>query len=473
LKRVLLPWVPRWLETNHLTLMTVPWCALILLFSYVARFNVAWLWGVSAMIAAQYVTDLLDGAIGRQRGTGLVKWGFYMDHFLDFFFLCSLLIGYAILLPQVHRTALFFVMALFAGFMVNSFLAFGATNRFQIAYMGMGPTEIRLVFILINTVIVFCGTRPLVAALPYTLAGASFGLFFTVYRTQQELWRIDMAAKLGHDAVPAPPPSRHRLSFIATLILSAIGTWLAILPTREVAVRLASLTLFAIAAGLFVVSLRDFRKFRRQRRFFLAALWIHLPYILVGLLLLVGLRVWFVLAPAGVDFPPVRAESGDVAIVTGWDAWDTWDAGDAWGEGGTERWGEYCAAREALLAIENRYRGFIHIDAVSEPRDHADAFALFFAAYARRCVMDAKATRFLLDHPVLRHAIDAATNGDASRLVRASSNDTVWIRLAVGAAYLRLYRGHATVDSPLLPCLDADLDFLVTRLPALFRETLY
>ena len=71
LKHILLPWVPRWLETYHLTLMTVPWCGLILLFSYFARFNIHWLWGVSIMIVAQYITDLLDGAIGRQRNTGL------------------------------------------------------------------------------------------------------------------------------------------------------------------------------------------------------------------------------------------------------------------------------------------------------------------------------------------------------------------------------------------------------------------
>ena len=296
LKRKLLPLVPRWLETHHLTLMTVPWCGLILLFSYFARTNMAWLWGVSLMIAAQYVTDLLDGAIGRQRNTGLVKWGFYMDHFLDFVFLCVLLIGYAILLPDIHRMALFFVMMLFAGFMVNSFLAFASTNKFQIAYMGMGPTEMRLVFIGVNTVLVFFGVGPLIVALPYTLAGAAFGLFFTVYKTQLELWRIDMAAKYGKDAVPAAPPSRHRMSFGAALVLGIIGMWLATFESEEVALRLGTLTLLAVAAGLFVASLQDFRRFRSQRRFLRAALWSYLPYLLVGLLLLAGLRSWLALA---------------------------------------------------------------------------------------------------------------------------------------------------------------------------------
>jgi len=298
-KRVLLPRVPKWLETYHLTMMTVPWSGGVLLFSYFARFDIAWMWAVSGMIFAQYLTDLLDGAIGRQRNTGLVKWGFYMDHFLDFIFLCAMLIGYAIILPQEHRMAVFFVMALFGGFMVNSFLSFAATNRFQIAYMGIGPTEIRLVFIAINTLVFFLGTEPMVAALPYVLAAATFGLFFTVYRTQRDLWRVDMSAKRGGGGgVGTPPPrSGHRRSFAAALVLAVAGIWLATVPSREITVRIASLALLAVAAGLFGFSLLDFRKLRVRRRFVLVAFVHYLPYLLVGALLLAGLRVWYAIEP--------------------------------------------------------------------------------------------------------------------------------------------------------------------------------
>jgi phosphatidylglycerophosphate synthase len=201
LKACLLPWVPRRVETYHLTLMTVLWSALIPFFSLLARARIAWLWAVSLMIVLQYLTDLLDGAIGRQRNTGLVKWGYYMDHFLDFAFLCAILIGYAILLPQQYRTELFFIMAMFAGYMVNSFLSFACTNKFQIAYMGIGPTEIRIVFIVVNTLLICCGRTHLVNALPYVLAFSTFGLFVTVYRTGRELWRIDMRNKSD------PPPA--------------------------------------------------------------------------------------------------------------------------------------------------------------------------------------------------------------------------------------------------------------------------
>ena len=74
--RVLLPLVPAWLQTYHLTLLTLLWSALIVLFSYLSQEHVAWMWGTSLMIVSQYLTDLMDGAVGRHRGTGLVKWGY-------------------------------------------------------------------------------------------------------------------------------------------------------------------------------------------------------------------------------------------------------------------------------------------------------------------------------------------------------------------------------------------------------------
>jgi len=196
LKNWLVPKVPLWLETYHLTLTTLLWCALIIAFSFLARYKIHFLWVVSFSIFGQHITDLLDGEIGRRRNTGLIKWGYYMDHFLDYLFLCSILIGYGLMVADYNKYMLFYILALFGAFMVNSFLSFAATGQFRISYMGVGPTEIRLVFIIVNTLIIFLADKieiPLV--LPYVLAGAAFFLFVTVYKTQKMLWKIDMENK--------------------------------------------------------------------------------------------------------------------------------------------------------------------------------------------------------------------------------------------------------------------------------------
>ena len=195
LKGFLLPRVPRRIETYHLTLTTVLWSALIPCFAFLARGSIHWLWGINACIAGQYVTDLLDGAVGRARNTGLKLWGYYVDHFLDFIFLGAIFFGYAVLLPAVYHKMILFTLVMFTGFMIHAFLEFACTNRFSISYLGIGPTEVRLLFIVINVLLIVFGKTYLAAALPYVVTGSLFGLFVTVYRTARKLWQMDMEEK--------------------------------------------------------------------------------------------------------------------------------------------------------------------------------------------------------------------------------------------------------------------------------------
>ncbi len=202
LARRVVPLIPAWLGTHHLTLMTLAWCAGLLLFGWLAAADLRWLWGSSAMILLQWVTDFFDGKVGKYRGTGLVKWGFYADHLLDYAFLCAVLGGYALLLPASAHLSLFMVLAVFGGFMVNSFLAFAATGRFHISHGKLGPTEFRLALVLINALVVFYGTRRMTKVLPYVAACGLVALCVLAYRTQRELWRRDLERK--REASPAP-----------------------------------------------------------------------------------------------------------------------------------------------------------------------------------------------------------------------------------------------------------------------------
>ncbi len=190
-----LPRIPAWLQSHHLTMMTLVWSLLILGFSYLAATDVRWLWGVSVMIFFQYVTDHYDGKLGKYRNTGLLRWGYYMDHLLDYIFLCSVVIGYAFILPEKSRYQLLFLLAVFAAFAVSAFLAFSATDRLTISYLKLGPTEFRLALVVINTLLILFGTRYMISGLKYVNAGAVAGLCFVVYQTQKNIWRLDMQEK--------------------------------------------------------------------------------------------------------------------------------------------------------------------------------------------------------------------------------------------------------------------------------------
>ncbi len=187
--------IPPRIETYHLTLTTILWSGGIVLFGFLSQYNIHWLWGTSVMIACQYITDLFDGAVGRYRNTGLIRWGYYMDHFLDYIFLCSILVGYSFLFNDKFNS-LFFILVVFGAFMVNSYLAFAATNKFKIEYLKIGPTEIRLLFIIINTLLIFFHKTYLVRLLPLVLVLAMCGLVYAVYDTQKKIWEQDMDIKL-------------------------------------------------------------------------------------------------------------------------------------------------------------------------------------------------------------------------------------------------------------------------------------
>ncbi len=188
----LVPKIPLWLRTEHLTLLTVLWSLLVIIFSYLARNNFFFLSFVSAWIFFQWITDALDGAVGRFRKRGLKKWGFYMDHFLDYVFLSSIIIGYAIIVQKEDVFYMLLILALFSGFMVNSFLFFAATNKFKIVYYGIGPTEVRLLFILINLLLIFFGKVFISEALPFVLAASFIGLCIVVFNSQKTLYYDDI-----------------------------------------------------------------------------------------------------------------------------------------------------------------------------------------------------------------------------------------------------------------------------------------
>lgn len=147
------------------------------------------------MVILQYVTDYYDGKVGKYRNTGLARWGYYMDHLLDYFFLCSIIIGYAFILPEESRYQLLFMLAVFGAYDFSTFLAFAATDRLKISYLKFGPTEFRLAIVVINTLLIFYGTKHMINSLKFVNAGAVVGLCLIVYKTQKQIWKMDMEQK--------------------------------------------------------------------------------------------------------------------------------------------------------------------------------------------------------------------------------------------------------------------------------------
>jgi CDP-alcohol phosphatidyltransferase len=434
LKAALLPLVPVGIETYHLTLTTIVWSVLVVLFSWLATFDRQWMWGASVMIVAQYVTDLLDGAIGRQRDTGLVKWGFYMDHFLDYIFLCAMLIGWSLLMPDNMKYVMFFVMAVICAFMVNSFLQFAATNRFRIAYWGIGPTEVRIGFIAINTMIIYLNRAAGLRAVPFILAAASFGLLITAYNTQRQLWKIDMDLKAEQQGkTEAPGVDTQGLMirhFLMSFLIASVAFLALVVRIGAPFHRIVAGVVYAASWIPLIVATVRMRpahqaaapNVRRVRTFIYSAL------------------ILVICAWAALELrPPVAGDGADVTqtirgtIKTDAETLIEFDAALSGILAGDSSITLATADLAALARIVETHEAYHLIDIHADPKLHAESFLVWYAGLALRC-----------NAGVTLHGL-ASTDGqtiavrqDQNRLLAAAVLPNTLLKVGFASSYLRL-----------------------------------
>jgi archaetidylinositol phosphate synthase len=194
-ERILYPLAYRFpakVKLEHLVTLSLLWSIVNIALGFLSKVNRNWLWVISLVIILQIISDYLDGTLGRLRHTGLILWGYYMDHLLDYVFLCSMLAVYFITLGTESKSYLVILMAIFVGFMVHTFLSFSASGEFRISYFGIGPTEVRIIFICYNIYLYFFGDKYnfWIATVVILLSIAS--LIILVYQTQKKLWHLDL-----------------------------------------------------------------------------------------------------------------------------------------------------------------------------------------------------------------------------------------------------------------------------------------
>ncbi len=191
------PRIPKPVMSHHLTMLTLVWSVLMVLFGALANREPVWLHAMSVLVFGQWLTDSLDGSLGKYRKQGLVKWGFFMDHLLDLLFAGSLVIAYSFMVEVWWLRLSFLVLLLVTcATMAVSFLSFAATNQFQIAYYGIGPTEIRIGYIALNTLVSVVGTAVFSWGVPVVLAVNIAAFVVLAGQTSRQLWRTDFEANV-------------------------------------------------------------------------------------------------------------------------------------------------------------------------------------------------------------------------------------------------------------------------------------
>jgi phosphatidylglycerophosphate synthase len=174
LERPALKWLaahtPSWTNPDMLTAIGVLGAVIILIGYGLSNYSRYFLWLASLGFVINWYGDSLDGTLARFRHIQRPKYGFFVDHTVDSFNETLIFIGLG-LSPYVRIDIALITLA---GYLLMSVLVFVRTcalGVFKISYGKLGPTEVRAIAILTNT-LVFFGGNPV-----YRLAFISISLF--------------------------------------------------------------------------------------------------------------------------------------------------------------------------------------------------------------------------------------------------------------------------------------------------------
>ena len=132
------------------------------------RYDPRWLHAVNVFLVVNWFGDSLDGTLARYRNRLRPRYGFYVDHIVDMYAFLALLSGLA-LSPYMSRSVAFGLLVVYYMLSIHIYLSTYTEGVFKIAYGKVGGTELRLIMIAGNLVLLI---YPRV-----TIAGRSYALY--------------------------------------------------------------------------------------------------------------------------------------------------------------------------------------------------------------------------------------------------------------------------------------------------------
>src|SRR6058998_3802098 len=144
--------IPRRIRSNHLTGLGVIGATGTGIAYALTHYAHAWLWAASLMLVVNWLGDSLDGTLARVRGTQRPKYGYYLDHVVDAYSTAVIGLGLG-LSPYVYLALALGIVVVYLALSINVYLESSVFGVFKISYGRIGPTEVRLVLVMLNTML--------------------------------------------------------------------------------------------------------------------------------------------------------------------------------------------------------------------------------------------------------------------------------------------------------------------------------
>jgi phosphatidylglycerophosphate synthase len=158
LERPALQWLcahlPAWVTPDILTATGVVGAALVTLGFVLTAQDKNFLWLVNFGIFVNWFGDSLDGSLARYRKIERPRYGFFVDHTFDAISQVLVFVGFAAS-PYVRFDVAMLGLVVYLLMDVLALARMSVQGIFKISYGKVGPTEVRAIVILMNTLVYF------------------------------------------------------------------------------------------------------------------------------------------------------------------------------------------------------------------------------------------------------------------------------------------------------------------------------
>ena len=173
LERPALKWLashlPAWITPDKCTSIGVLGAIIIMLGYILSGLNRNFLWLATFGFVVNWFGDSLDGTLARFRGIERPKYGFFIDHVTDAANEVLIFLGLG-MTPYVRFDIACLILIAYLLLSVLVYVRTCVAGEFRISYSRLGPTEFRVLAILLNVAMYFFGR------ISYTVAVGPFGL---------------------------------------------------------------------------------------------------------------------------------------------------------------------------------------------------------------------------------------------------------------------------------------------------------
>lgn len=141
---------PRWMTSDILTYIGTFGAVVIAAGYILSSRNIGWLWLSSLGFVINWYGDSLDGTLARVRKHQRPVYGYYLDHTVDAINEVIMFVGVG-LSGLMHLELALFILIVYLMLTVNVSINAHLKKEFRLTYAKMGPTEFRIIMIVINT----------------------------------------------------------------------------------------------------------------------------------------------------------------------------------------------------------------------------------------------------------------------------------------------------------------------------------